>query len=248
MASQQHSMVGEDLFKNRIQKVIGEFEKYFFLESLKAKREGNSSKEISFGDFISLPEYYPLIEELQKKSNDLDGLEQIVFENLTEEQKARIGGLFHTPSQNGDSHHYNRQNLQKQANIIDTSIVNSSEYQDFLNVKDSLTESELDILTSRLATLFHSRLSEEERKFVFQGTLKRHLMGVGFVQMRRAGYKEIIDFVKHYPSLFANEGDALFSIFRRYIDEELARTPIAKTKERIIELKKEAREFYGGIR
>lgn len=233
--------------KDEISNVIREFERYFLLETLKNKQQGNNVN-VSFRDFISRQEYNSTVKKIEEELNNSDGLEKLIFENLTEEQKTRIGGLFHIIGDEQEAVSYNKHILDKQSSIIDSSILNSQEYKDFLNISDSLTKDQKEKLAENLAKFFYSRLSDEDKILLSKENIKRHIMGVGFIKLSRASYKDTINFIKEYSSIFKGEVDVLTSILARYVDEELAKVPISETKQRIKQLKEEARELYRSIK
>ena len=237
-------MNGDLDLKDKIQSIIQEFERYFLIETIKHRQKGEDVS-VNFKDFISLPQYHFLKIELDEYIFS-NGLEQLVFENLTPEQKKRIGGLFHIA--NEESKFYNPQILSKQVNVIDNGIINSIEYKDFMKIRDSLTENERERMASNLAKLLYNKIGEKEKKLISEGTIKRYLMCAGFIDIKRTGYKELINFVKQYPPLFLNEEEVLSSILGRYVDEELTRTPVSETKERIRQLKDEIKKLYESIK
>lgn len=233
--------------KDEISNIIREFERYFLLETLKNKQQGNNAN-VSFKGFISRPEYNSTVKKIEEELNNSDGLEKLIFENLTEEQKTRIGGLFHIIGDEQESISYNKHILDKQADIIDNSILNSQEYKDFLKISNSLTKDQKEKLAENLAKFFYSKLSDKDKILLSKENIRKHIMGAGFIKLSRTNYRDTIAFIKEYSSIFRGEEDVLTSILARYVDEELAKAPISETKQRIKQLKEEARELYEGIK
>jgi cell fate (sporulation/competence/biofilm development) regulator YlbF (YheA/YmcA/DUF963 family) len=229
-----------------IQRIIGDFEEFYFRETLKSRIEGNDSASVSFRDFINKKEYTSDKERLESQLNGsgkYDNLEQIIFENLTEDQKKRIGGLFHV----GIREFFDGQTTNRKATIIDTHIAKTPEYQGFLDVKDYLKDDEKEKLATKLSKLLYSQLGDEERQVIDEGSIKRYLLNIGFIRAKRVSHRKAIDFIKEYPSLFHNEESVLSHILERYIDEDLTNTPVEDTSQRIKDLKQEVRELYRSI-
>lgn len=230
-----------------IKDVIGEFERFYLIETLKYRRQKDEITTVNFRDFVSQPQYKTLKERLEltvKSNGSYDNLEQLIFDNLSKEQKTRIGGLFHVDTRE----FIDRGEITKKANLLEKYIQKSEEVKGYVEVKDYLNDEQKERLASKLSTMLYNQLDDDEKKLVDEKTIKRYLLNIGFIRMHRPTHRKAIDFIKQYPSLFENEDDVVFHILERYVDEELTNTPITQTQQRINELKHEVRELYRSIK
>lgn len=237
----------KEIKPEEIQNVIGEFEMFFYLETVKYMRQKDETSTVKFRDFVSQPQYKTLKERLElvvKNNGRYDNLEQLIFDNLSKEQKTRIGGLFHIDKRE----FIDREEITKKATLLEKYIQKSEEVKGYIEIKDYLNDKQKDRLASKLSTMLYNQLDDNEKKLLNEKTIKMYLLNIGFIRMHRPTHRKAVDFIKKYPALFENEDDVLYHILERYVDEELTNTPIIQTQQRILDLKQEVKELYRSVK
>ncbi len=232
-----------------IQKVIGAFEEFYYSEQVHCRCNHEDPSEISFRGFMQKPEYASLFGKIEKAAQESgSSLEELVFSNLDEKQKSRIGALFYR-GQGEVSDDAGFFLFSKKADIVERAILNTPEYVGYLALKDYiLDDKERKRFADKIARKLYDRLSSEQKKLLEEKTIRKYLLNLGFIKSKRPDHKAAITFMKEYPALFENETSVLFHVLERYVDEELTDTPIEETKEKIRFLKEEAQEIWRGIK
>ncbi len=225
-----------------LKRTISEFEDFFYQTTLNNRLSNPQSADLTFRDFISSPRY-GRIRRMLETNLDEDGLEGVVYRHLTPDQKKTIGALFHVADNNQDLNH-----LDEKSEILEKNLHKKQEYIDFLRVRDLLTREQREKLASKLAKVLYGKMSEEEKRLLNEKNIRRYLLNVGFIRANRPAHREIIGFIKNYPSLFNGEEDVISQIIERYADEELAITPVAYTSRRIRELRREIKLLYSSVK
>src|SRR3989338_413434 len=227
--------------------VVG-FEKYYFWETFRAKSQSKDVTdgplpEVNFRVYLSRKEYADLRAKLALEAEERGTtLSAVVFGCLTDEQKNRIGALFHEPDVSM------RLLSRNQVEVLEEKVLHSEEVQDYRQFRMYLTKEQNQRLASKLSAILHGRLDEKTKGLLDQKTIITYILNMGFIQVPRVTHREAIEFVQRYKSLFQNEEDVLYHILERYVDEELTRVPVEGTSQMVVQLKNEITQLYEEIR
>jgi hypothetical protein len=235
----------ETRVKGLVRNVIKEFEEFYLGETIKNRAQGDGARRVDFREFISNSKYESIKETLEENlGGNYDNLEQLIYDNLTEEQKKRVGGIFRRDV----AEFFEGSFFSKEADVIERRVVNVREYDGYMDTKDFLNEDQRDRLASRVAGKLYEKLDESEKKLVNERTIKKYLLNIGFIRSKRSSHKNALAFIIEYPALFRDEDDVVSHILGRYIDEELTKTSIEETSRKISSLRNEVRNLYRGIK
>ena len=127
---------------------------------------------------------------------------------------------------------------------IEEKINQSPEITGFQKLQPYFVQEQNERFAEKLAKHLYSNLDSYAQQRTTPQRIQRHILNLGFIELTRTSSKEAIGFIVEYPAFFKNEQEAVFAIAHRYMDEELTRTPIGETKNRIKELQAEMQTLY----
>lgn len=178
--------------------------------------------------------------ELSKKQGK--SFSALLYEHLPEEKRNLYGPIFQLNSQTIEQETELDSELEKQ-------ILNSKELQEYRrDLQPYLNEEQNRVFAEKLGELLYERLDENAKNGTTPQKIVRYILNLGIITISRVSHKEAIGFVMKYSSLFNGERDILNRIAERYIDEELAITPVEKTQQRIRELEEAVKKLYAGVK
>lgn len=135
------------------------------------------------------------------------------------------------------------------SDVFETYILPLPELQDFRrNIQPFLTPEQNLRMITVLASVLYAKLGSEAKRELTERMILRKSLNLGYIRLPRASHRQGCDFIVKYPALFKHEAEVLESMVERFVDEELSRTPIEETAEKIQALKKEVEKIYGSVK
>jgi len=225
----------EDRSSSQLVRILDQFRPYYLQKKLQKK---NVKGDSLFFEFIEKnhKEFHNQLNNQCKSEGRAKS--DIISSYLSEDQKNIYGPLFQTTEQ---------EELQYRTKI-DKIVSSSKEVKEFRrNIQPFLNPEQNEHFVGKLANLLYNNLDEKEKNNINPFRIKTYILNLGFIRISRISRKDAPKFVIKYKSLFRNEQEVLQNIVERYVDEELASTPIEKTSQRIAELKQEVKTLYEGV-
>jgi hypothetical protein len=213
---------------SNIRNLIEGFKGYFL-----AKKLTNSEAAVTWDLYVS---ENPLPKEVLSSING--DLRDIVVSHLSREERDTIGSLFLETDQKEDD----------KLDICSELLSNNPIIERYIQIRGHLSEDSQKKVAQKIAENIYQNLDEKSRGLLNVRVLYRYVLNIGFIEIPRYSKKDIVDFMKDYPSIFHSLESVYDSILRRYVYDELGRTPIDRTVLRGNELKKELSSLMENIK
>jgi len=236
--------------EQRIAEAMSNFESYYLFQVMQYKERDQKGDTMSI--FAYLEDYLQscargLYSELIKRSKKEGiSLSECVYHSLTGDLKDRWEIVLNLT----DSRYEDANEMAKEKSVREfiEHVLPLKETQEFKeDLVPYLSQEQLGNIVGKIGNMLYQKLNDKQRELLNAKTITRHLLGLGYLTFNRSSHKKAVGFIKKYAPCFKGEQDVVFSILERYVDEELARTPIEDTQKRVMELKIEVEALARGI-
>lgn len=240
--------------EQRVNDSMLKFDKYYVVEVMQkqgVRSPDGASKDKQKNLLGAIDDYLRtshsgIYQELQKQSEQ-DGMDitELLYHLLKDPLKERYKPiLLPAYARYSDSERFNEE---RSAQHFVRYVEPLPELKEFRrNIAPFLNQEQFDKIASKLSKVLYERLNERQRKLLSTNVITKHLLGLGYLSFTRPSHKQALGFIKEYSALFQDTYEVISSIMERYVDEELARTPIKSTEKKIDELKNWARNMAKG--
>ncbi len=230
------------LSEEQVQGVVAKFHPYFLRKKLMASAAGEEIPKVSFDEFLSSDEeqYEQFKVDLERSAEELCCSEaKYVLDRMSEAQRTLLGSLFESLDLNFVPY------TPRQQTVMDEVVLSDKDLRRYRrDMQPYLSQEQHKHIVRKLAEMLYARMSEDEKKELSQKKVETYILGLGFLRLPRGNHREALDFIVEYNPLFKGETEVLLRIAERYMDEELAKTPIDQTEQRIVELEDEVIKLY----